>query len=110
MSAHRYISVISAEALEACNKFLAVQGTDGENKTNYKNWPAVHDFMPPQPGLLTVQGKCTFRSPGSDLVIEEQQPQGLSPLVLVLTKTASLPKGPEPDVRAKVPVVYNALR
>jgi hypothetical protein len=66
-----------------------------EHKSNCEGWVAVHDFMPPGPARLSVNGKCTFPTPGYKVVLKKKVPQGINPSILLLDKEVTPPAGPE---------------
>jgi hypothetical protein len=68
-----------------------------EEKGNCSEWSAIHDFMPPGPARLTVNGKCTFPTPGYKVLLKKKVPQGINPSILLLEKIVTRPSGPEPD-------------
>src|SRR5689334_12372915 len=77
-----------------------------EQKSNCHNWTAVHDYMPPRPPRLRVQGKCTFPTPGYRVELRKHVPPGINPRILILDKTVIKPTGPEPDVVTTVDVRF----
>jgi hypothetical protein len=64
-----------------------------ETIDNCKNWKAIHNFMPPGPARLNVNGKCTFPTPGYKVVLKPKVPQGINPLILMLEKQVTPPTG-----------------
>lgn len=78
-----------------------------ENKGNCKEWLAIHDFMPPRPARLRVEGKCTFPTPGFKVILSRKQPQGINPTILILEKQVIAPTGPEPDVITTLVAEYH---
>jgi hypothetical protein len=57
-----------------------------------KEWSAIHDFMPPRPARLRVEGKCTFPGPGYVVTLSKKAPQGINPTILILDKKVTPPK------------------
>jgi hypothetical protein len=58
---------------------------DGDgNSTSDCEWTATHDFMPPGPARLRVQGTCVMPTPGYELSLSETMPKGFNPLILLL--------------------------
>ena len=68
-----------------------------EKKTNCTDWSAIHDFMPPGPARLTVNGKCTFPTPGYKVTLKKKVPESLDPSILLLEKTVVPPTPPPPE-------------
>ncbi len=75
-----------------------------EKKGNCSDWSAIHDFMPPGPARLTVNGKCTFPTPGYKVTLKKKVPQGINPSILLLEKIVIPPSGPQPDVVTTISV------
>ena len=71
-------------------------------------WTAIHDFMPPGPARLRVQGVCTFPTPGFKVTLKRHVPQGINPAILILDKTVKRPTGIEPQIVTKVDVKFEA--
>jgi len=71
-------------------------------------WTAIHDFMPPGPARLRVQGVCTFPTPGYKVTLKRHVPQGINPAILILDKTVKRPTGIEPQIVTKVDVKFEA--
>src|SRR5438270_8314924 len=71
-----------------------------------KRWIAIHDYMPPGSGLLTVRGACTFPTPGYKVVLKKAVPQGVNPAVLLLNKVVTPPTGNEPQVETTITAEY----
>lgn len=71
-------------------------------------WTAIHDFMPPGPARLRVQGVCIFPTPGFKVTLKRHVPQGINPAILILDKTVKRPTGIEPQIVTKVDVKFEA--
>lgn len=71
-------------------------------------WTAIHNFMPPGPARLRVQGVCTFPTPGYKVTVKRHVPQGINPAILILDKTVKRPTGIEPQIVTKVDVKFEA--
>lgn len=71
-------------------------------------WTAIHDFMPPGPARLRVQGVCTFPTPGYKVTLKRHVPQGINPAILMLDKTVKRPTGIEPQIVTRVDVKFEA--
>lgn len=74
-----------------------------EKKSNCSEWSAIHDFMPPGPARLRVNGKCTFPTPGYKVVLKKL-PQDVNSFTLTLEKTVIPPSGPEPEAVTTIPI------
>jgi hypothetical protein len=75
-----------------------------EKKSNCSDWSAIHDFMPPGPARLTVNGKCTFPTPGYKVTLKKKVPQGINRSILLLEKIVTPPSPPQPDVVTTISV------
>lgn len=80
-----------------------------DKKINCKDWTAIHDFMPVNPGRLTVHGTCIFPTPGYTVTLTKKRPQGINPTILILEKRVKTPEGVEPDVITSVPAQYEEV-
>ena len=91
----------SRPAKKATKRAVGKVGTCGK-------WTAVHDFMPPGPARLRVQGVCTFPTPGYKVTLKRHVPQGINPAILILDKTVRRPTGIQPQIVTKVDVKFEA--
>jgi hypothetical protein len=80
-----------------------------DSKSNCTDWRAIHDFMPPRPARLRVNGKCTFPTPGYKVTLKKKQPQGINPNILILEKVVEAPTTVEPQIVTTVPVQYEEI-
>jgi len=69
-------------------------------------WKAVHDFMPPGPARLKVTGAVETPTPGYTVTLCKAAPQGINPLILLLTLERTPPTGIVAQVLTTVPVEY----
>ncbi len=69
------------------------------------NWQARHDFRT-QPPKLTVEGECTFGTPGFVVKLSEADPQGINKRILLLNKTVTPPTGIVPQLVTTIPVSF----
>lgn len=72
-------------------------------------WSAIHDFMPPRPARLRVNGTCLMPTPGYKLSLSPAIPQGINPNILLLELTVEAPGGNVPQVRTPAPVAYEEV-
>jgi hypothetical protein len=79
-------------------------GSYERKKDNCSDWSAIHDFMPPGPARLRVNGKCTFPTPGYKVTLKKKVPQGIDPAILLLDKIVTPPSGPQPEVITTIDV------
>ncbi|MEA2554161.1 MAG: hypothetical protein QOJ65_2337 [Fimbriimonadaceae bacterium] len=75
-------------------------------KDRCHDWTAIHDFMPPGPSRLRVDGVCDMPTPGYTIKLEKANPQGINPKILLLNKTEIAPGGIRPDVITPTPAHY----
>jgi hypothetical protein len=73
---------------------------DGETVANCRDWSAVHDRMPPGPGVLRVHGKCEFPTAGYSVELRRSEPQERSFRELFLELEVYEPTGPAGDYRS----------
>ena len=71
-----------------------------------EGWSAIHDFMPPGPGRLRVNGVLTMPTPGYRLTLTKAEPQGINPSILILTLHKEPPAGTVLQVLTPTPVAY----
>lgn len=71
-----------------------------------KRWIAIHDYMPPGSGLLTVRGECTFPTPGYKVGLKRAVPQGVNPAALLLNKVVTPPTGNVPQIETTITAEY----
>ena len=69
-------------------------------------WTAIHDFMPGKPPTLRVRGICITPKPGYRIRLVEAVPQGINPLILLLKKIVTPPKGVRPPKPTPVAVSF----
>lgn len=69
-------------------------------------WSAVHDFMPPMPARLRVNGTCEMPTPGYKLTLSRAEPQGINPRILLLRLAIEAPTGMVAQVLTKTTVAY----
>lgn len=69
-------------------------------------WSATHDFMPPGPARLRVEGTCTMPTPGYKLTLKEAVPQGINPQILLLRLKTEAPTEIVPQVLTPTPVSF----
>ena len=67
-------------------------------------WSAVHDFMPPTPARLRVNGTCDMPTPGYTLTLNRAVPQGINPRILLLHLKIEPPTGMVIQVITPTPV------
>jgi hypothetical protein len=48
------------------------------------SFTAIHDFQPPTPARLRVEGTCDMPDPGYELRLVKAVPQGFNPAILLL--------------------------
>jgi hypothetical protein len=72
-------------------------------------WSAVHDFMPPRPARLRVNGTCIMPTPGYKLTLTRAEPQGINPNILLLNLEVETPGGIVPQVLTPTPVAYEEV-
>jgi len=70
------------------------------------DWSATLYSEPERPDRLKVTGECTFPTPGFNVRLEKKEPQGINPVVLILEKKVTGPKGIEPQHVVTVPVSF----
>jgi hypothetical protein len=69
-------------------------------------WSAVHDFMPPTPARLRVNGTCEMPTPGYTVTLSRASPQGINPRILLLHLHIEPPTGMVIQVITPTPVSY----
>lgn len=69
-------------------------------------WTATHDFTPPGPARLRVEGTCTMPTPGYKLSLEKAVPQGFNPHILLLNLKIEAPSEVVPQVLTPTSVCY----
>lgn len=70
------------------------------------DWSAWHDHQPPGPTTLHVHGECEFPTAGYTVELKRQEPQGINPKDLLLTKVVHEPTGPVAEVITTVEARY----
>lgn len=56
-------------------------------------WKAWHDRMPCGPPTLHVTGKCSVPTEGWKAALQQHEPQGLNPTILMLDLVVTCPEG-----------------
>ncbi len=69
-------------------------------------WEAIHDFMPPGPARLRVNGTLQMPTPGYKLSLHQANPQGINPQILLLQLDTEAPTDVVPQVITPTPVRY----
>ena len=75
-------------------------------RSKHNSWIAVHDFMPPGSGLLSVRGECTFPTPGYKVVLKKASSGEGNTNVLVLNKEVTPPTGPQAQIETTITAEY----
>ena len=81
------------------------QQTEPKEQPNCQ-WSATHDFMPPEPACLRVQGTCDMPTPGYKLSLSRAVPQGFNPQILLLRLETHAPTDIVPQVITPTEVEY----
>jgi hypothetical protein len=70
-------------------------------------WKAWHDRMPGKTPTLYVRGTCECPTPGYELTLRRQEPQGVDPMDLLLELVEQAPSGVVPEVLTKTAADYS---
>jgi hypothetical protein len=79
---------------------------DGTQLGECSGWSAWHNHEPPGPATLHVHGECKFPTAGYTVELRRQEPQGINPKDLLMTRIVHEPSGPVAQVETTVEVSY----
>jgi hypothetical protein len=71
-----------------------------------QDWEAWHDRMPGGPATLHVTGTLSCPTPGYEIELKREEPQGINQRDLLLRLTETKPTGAQPEVITPVTVEY----
>jgi hypothetical protein len=104
----RLSGIVGTEGIEiiGATRSEEIKVTPEETATNCRDWSAWHDHQPPGSPTLHVHGECEFPTAGYTVELKPQEPQGINPRDLLLTKVVHKPTGPAAAVITTVEVDY----